>query len=156
MNIGETYRVYATHRGKETGTMREIKFRGKRIDNGEWVYGCLTRYSDHISYIVVDVTENNGTYQVLTETVGQYTGLKDRNGREIYKGDVLRLVLVDYAHVPEQIFVVGLNNSDSFFEDVYLQHISRFVEDSGSETDGIEVIGNIYEHPHLLKGDGNE
>ena len=134
--------------------MREIKFRGKRVDNGEWVYGYLIGNDVIVGDIVEFSDEYFNTefwYKVDPKTVGQYTGLKDRNGREIYEGDVLRLVLVDYAHVPEQIFVVG---SDSFFEDVcYLQNISRFVEDSGSETDGIEVIGNIYENPELLKGE---
>lgn len=131
--------------------MREIKFRGKRIDNGEWVYGCLTRYSDHMSYIVVDVTENNGTYQVLTETVGQYTGLKDKNGREIYEGDILEYNDHAYAQT-------GGNKNDSIVRHVVEYENGLFdvggmlLVDAVINDDEAEVIGNIYENPRLLEG----
>ena len=66
--------------------MREIKFRGKRIDNDEWVVGfAFSRYEncDYRWFINFDFEK----FEVIPETIGQYTGLQDKNGAEIYEGD---------------------------------------------------------------------
>lgn len=73
--------------------MREIKFRGKRIDNGEWVYGGFYQDSDGFPFIIEHI-ENEGHFfvGVHPDTVGQFTGLLDKNGVEIYENSNLRFV----------------------------------------------------------------
>lgn len=125
--------------------MREIKFRGKRLDNGEWITGDLIRISGH-TFIFPDPAPNGiDRYMVDPATVGQYTGLKDRNGREIYEGDVMRFITEFGEAITSEVAFM-----DGFFhvqgeEDDDIYGITYVVESMNAE-----IIGNIHDNPELL------
>lgn len=134
---------------------RQIKFRGKTSE-GKWVYGDLKRVNDNrgggkFYYIWVDTddVEDEGKYvRIDRETVGQFTGLKDMNGMEIYEGDLVKAK----GFIPETYrieFIEGgfcLTNPD--IED-FPTDISTMYPSYGCQ---IEVIGSIHDNPELLKG----
>ena len=118
--------------------MREILFRGKTINSGEWIEGYLFgSWGD--AYICWGMENRNITKEKVDGvTVGQYTGLKDKNGTEIYEGDTDDKQVVEYWSGQ---LIVGW----------YLK--CKYTGDTGyfSPLDKFEVIGNIHDNPELLK-----
>ena len=127
--------------------MREIKFRGIREKTGEWVYGYLVIREEPFLHDIVSPIGNQSscTWSIKRGSEGQYTGLKDKNGDEIYEGDVLfhplqgrRRVYYPYS---ERVASYGLRDIDNGF--------GSTLQDSHAVW---EVIGNIYENHELLEG----
>lgn len=137
--------------------MRKIKFRGKDIDTKEWTYGSLCKVADQCKIAMISTfeTECSGYItEVDSESVGQFTGLVVKNGKEIYEGDIItlngrypRVVLWDkmsWALMPTEYY------HDEVFWVMNLQHPGNdWWEEFANE---FEVIGNIYDNPELLKG----
>ena len=130
--------------------MREILFRGKRVDNGDWTYGYLFVCWDRC-YILWGMSGDNPIKEeVVPETVGQYTGLTDNNGKKIFKGDICKTYFESYTHSWEEVGVVteffgayGIESADG-------KHFRAFINES-VYTRSREVIGNIHDNPELLE-----
>ena len=168
--------------------MREIKFRGKakmsieelnelglKHENG-WVYGHLVMYGK-TPYIVGDFIEVDSEYtvnefwaEVIPDTVGQFVGLKDKNGKEIYEGDIVSgesfessmlrhwrsglLKHLDYEveYAPE-IYTIGYHEASFKIFDLRGRWVAVLNHHVSSMVDDLQVIGNIYENQELLEGD---
>lgn len=120
--------------------MRTIKFRGKRIDNGEWVIGQLVKMWEE--WHILNSDNVNTAYPVDPATVGQYTGLKDKNGNKIYEEDILLDESGAYAVV---CYSMGSFCVD-FGEEFDLQYFTDRIHEI------CYVAGNIHDNPELLKG----
>ena len=131
--------------------MRTIKFRGKRIDNGEWVYGDLLRMHG-VPYIYPDPAPNGrNDYEVVPDTVGQFTGLLDKNGKEIYEGDIVSYkypIRRPDSFVRNEINYIGFRQSECKFIVVCKNRHHDLHEPYNRQ---VEVIGNIYDNPELMK-----
>ena len=123
--------------------MREIKFRGKFKSDGLWEYGSL--WIDKDKYYI-NGTDNNW-WEVIPETVGQYTGLKDKNGVEIYEGDI---VCDRWANFYTPIFRNGIYMAYNV-KDLHLTKQEPSTQFNVIWKNGCEVIGNIYEDKDLLE-----
>lgn len=151
---------------------KTILFRGKRTTgNKEWVYGYYVRANRHWheygvleDWIITDVIQNGGMfnvgrrYPVDAKTVGQFTGLTDKNGKKIFEGDIISATTLDTGKEQRAVVCFGnfidANNND--------EYIGFFIEFDGIETtitqlsmeeckNRIEVIGNKYDNKELLK-----
>ena len=156
--------------------MREILFRGKRVSNGEWVYGNYA-FTDN-NYEQHFVFQNEAFVNKVTpETVGQFTGLTDKNGKKIFEGDIIRYAdMYDY-----NCYLESLDNTEAYdkcdFGDIWTvdevvygikigypafdlnKHewdCNGLSELNESGNYFYEVIGNIHDNPDLLGGANNE
>lgn len=135
--------------------MREILFRGKRVDNDEWVCGFyFERVRNYAGYKTVEhcyikyETWDEGfiTYEVKPETVGQYTGLTDKNGKKIFEGDIVKFVYNGNTGIYQVVYDISeldfkATNGKEKYENNF-QYLTCCEE--------IEAIGNIYDNKELL------
>ena len=124
--------------------MREILFRGKREDNGKWVEGFYTENS--ISYFsgAPVIEDNVGDYMVERDTVGQYIGMKDKNGKKIFEGDII--IGKFFMHERSRTYITVYENNGYYFK-----AIDEDTSYHPSNIDSITIIGNIHDNPELSR-----
>ncbi|MEV9640456.1 YopX family protein [Mammaliicoccus sciuri] len=141
--------------------MREIKVRGYAVEKmvgSQWMYGTGVfemEFTDEYAKETGVKEENfvftdSGWVEVRKQSIGQFTGLKDKNSVEIYEGDIVKLVQIDYEELDEPE-IMRISNGEEFYSDVYiLQRLDYHIKNNETN-DSIEIIGNIYENPELLE-----
>lgn len=162
--------------------MREILFRGKRVDNGDWVKGFYVVLGGENHCIFtgrLDITKRSIGYEyfkVDPETVGQYTGLTDKNGTKIFEGDIFRFSDEVWSSCytscgteydswdVENYGVIGFDEENARFDFVRYKfgensveadlHENRNIEFAEFVSD-LEIIGNIHDNPELLEVSDN-
>ena len=147
--------------------MHEILFRGKRIDNGEWIYGDLIHDKRCFSgEDVVQIFDTNGVLgylesEVIPETAGQYTGLTDKNETKIFEGDIVKAwgQRPMYVHFNGETLTWEMTDVGvPIFE---VNHLLNTIDLAEVQIETVvgemhtEVIGNIHDNPELLKGEND-
>lgn len=133
--------------------MRDILFRGK-TEKGEWVYGDLLHPDNYGNgYSIEDFTKDkNNCFDVIPETVGQYTGLTDKNGKMIFEGDI-----VSFKRINALGYTTSRIGDVKYYDELPIFYIMATTGDAWdwAECEDIEVIGNIHDNPELIGGADN-
>ena len=150
--------------------MREILLRGKKVTDGEWTYGYYIQVEDflddkrhdlifEIDSVAYPDNEIVGSNEISPETLGQYTGLTDKNDTKIFEGDIVKVDddFDTFGKMAGEIREVWFKDGGFRLKPKYASSIARgdrgyWLEDGAD----YEVIGNIYDNPELLGGDRNE
>jgi uncharacterized phage protein (TIGR01671 family) len=140
--------------------MCEILFRGKLKCDGEWVEGYYLKKEENKHYMVDKQEPFYSTpyfYEVIPETVGQYTGLTDKNGKKIFEGDIIRELDGSMDDIPRLVR----------WDEVYMEFKCPLTRNHWAygnndcsfwlmQSENIEIIGNIHDNPELLGGESDD
>ena len=132
---------------------RTIKFRGKSIYGEDWLYGSLVKIEKNRYAVIpplnnIEIGKSIGMYEVYPETVGQFTGLLDKDGKEIYEGDILHTITFGFN--PEEYTAIILYRNCSF-QLSNGRNLFYFGQSDLTKMDDTIVIGNIYDNPDVIK-----
>ena len=131
---------------------RTIKFRGKSIYGDGWLLGSLIKIEENRYTVIPNLNDIErgkiiGLYEVYSETVGQFTGLLDKDGKEIYEGDILHTITFGFN--PEEYTAIILYRNCSF-QLSNGRNLFYFGQSDLTKMDDTIVIGNIYDNPELI------
>lgn len=122
--------------------IRTIIFRGKRIDNGEWIEGYFFKSWDKTFLLWGMTGDSPDMVEVISETVGQFTGLTDKNGKKIFEGDIVKCLSLEYGYLNKEVYYsegkakFALHSCGTDYEfDEYIN---------------VEVVGDIHDDAELL------
>ena len=134
---------------------REIKFRAKKINKNEFVIGYYLPMAEgyrHYIYLALEYLNEHSRFEIDPKTLGQYTGLNDKNGKEIYEGDIVEITQKTETLLDKVIYD---NHLCGFRFEGLVNHYCDFCDwlREGAE---FEVVGNLFENPELLKEEKND
>ena len=130
--------------------MREILFRGKHKSSGKWCEGNLHIDKQGVAIITPDDTPLGCYGQVDPETVGQFTGLMDKNGRKIFEGDIVHLNSKNFRLSGHGVVVY--RNGGFVIDDRKRNRLYPFMQNGQYNSGDYRVDGNIHDNPELMEG----
>jgi uncharacterized phage protein (TIGR01671 family) len=125
--------------------MREILFRGKRVDDGKWVYGYCYELGKRL---MISSCVKREAYEIYPETVGQYTGVEDYTGRKIFEGDLVKGFNSDTGEMYQVTGIVEFRNGT--FGAIWNGYFGPFFEPFPICDDEIIITGNVHDSPELI------